>query len=264
MGFEAAQVGRARGTLFVVGLGPGAPAYRLPAADIALAQATDIVGYAHYLDLLGPVPATQQLHSFALGEEEARCRHALDLAASGRNVALVCSGDPGVYAMASLVLELLDGAPCDTAVEIVPGVSALHVAAARAGAPLGHDYCAVSLSDLLTPWREIERRLEAAGAGDFVVALYNPASRSRRRQLGIARDILLRHRRGDTPVVIARHLARDGESVEVVPLAELGVDMVDMTSLVIVGNCQTRSSRGAGRSWVYTPRGYGPAKAAVA
>ena len=188
-------------------------------------------------------------------------RHALGLAAEGRAVALVSSGDPGIYAMAAVVFELLDrDAHPDwqkIAVEVLPGVSALQAAAARIGAPLGHDFCAISLSDLLTPWLLIEQRLRAAAEGDFVVALFNPVSQRRRRQLAVAKDILLARRPGDTPVVLARSLGRDGETVKVVNLADLDPETVDMMTLVIVGSGATRRvERSDGGYWVYTPRGY--------
>ena len=257
------SAGRARGRLALVGLGPGGPAWRTTEADSLLAASTDIVGYGLYLDLLGPAATGKRLHPFRLGEEEHRCRHALDLAADGRAVALVCSGDPGIYAMAALVFELLER-PTDPrwrriAVTVAPGVSALQAAAARAGAPLGHDFCAVSLSDLLTPWPEIERRLHAAAEADFVVALYNPASRDRREGLRRAVAILAAARPPATPVVIARNLGRPGEAVETVRLADLDRDRIDMLTLVIVGSTRTRLAlRPHGGAWVYTPRGYDP------
>ena len=189
-------------------------------------------------------------------------RHAMDLACRGRDVALVCSGDAGIYAMATLVFELLgrgdlsDGAR-RIAIAVAPGISALQGAAARAGAPLGHDFCTISLSDLLTPWRDIQRRVRAAGEGDFVIAFYNPVSKKRRTQLAWARDELLRHRPADTPVVLAANLGRDGERVRIVPLDALSVDDVDMLTVVIVGSSDTRTvTTGDGRLWAYTPRGY--------
>ncbi|MFQ5467023.1 MAG: precorrin-3B C(17)-methyltransferase, partial [Kiloniellaceae bacterium] len=170
-------------------------------------------------------------------------------------------GDPGIYAMASLVFEVLERAGRDdwrrVEISVVPGISALQAAAARLGAPLGHDFCAISLSDLLTPWPVIEGRLSVAAAGDFVVALYNPVSRRRTRQLATARDILRAHRPGDTPVAIARNLGRPGESVAVMDLDDLTPDRVDMLSLVLIGSSQTRRvARSDGGLWVYTPRGY--------
>ncbi len=257
---DAASVGRPRGRLSIVGTGPGAADYRAPAADRAIAQADHIVGYGPYIDLLGATAAGKQRHDFALGEEELRCRAALDLAAAGERVVLASSGDPGVYAMAALVFELLDReddrAWNRVAIDVVPGISAMQLAAARAGAPLGHDFCAISLSDLLTPWPAIERRLKAAAAADFVVALYNPASQRRRHQLAAACDILLAQRPADTPVIVARNLARDGETVDIVPLAELTANHIDMLSLVIIGNSTSRAVRRGGDSWVYAPRGY--------
>ncbi|MFT5182492.1 MAG: cobalt-precorrin 5A hydrolase/precorrin-3B C17-methyltransferase, partial [Alphaproteobacteria bacterium] len=257
---NAASAGTPRGRLSIVGTGPGAADYRAPAADQALARADHIVGYGPYIELLGNAATGKHRHEFALGEEEARCRAALDLAAAGGQVVLVSSGDPGIYAMAALVFELLDheddAAWNRVALDVVPGVSAMQLAAARAGAPLGHDFCAISLSDLLTPWPAIEQRLRAAAEADFVVALYNPVSKRRRHQMAAACDILLAHRPADTPVIIARNLARDGETVRVVPLAELAVDDIDMLSLVIIGNTTSRAMRRGNDDWVYTPRGY--------
>ncbi|MDH3472714.1 MAG: precorrin-3B C(17)-methyltransferase [Rhodospirillales bacterium] len=253
--------GRPRGSLAVVGIGPGDPLWRTPEAAAAVRDATDLVGYGLYLDLLGPLAQGKTRHDYQLGEETVRVRAALDLAAEGRSVALVCSGDPGIYAMAALVFELLERenklAWRRPAVTVVPGISALQAAAARIGAPLGHDFCAISLSDLLTPWPVIERRLEAAAQGDFVVALYNPVSKRRRHQLAAAARILRAHRPADTPVVLARNLGRDGEAVAVIALDELSPERVDMLTLVLVGSSETRRvARGDGGAWVYTPRGY--------
>jgi cobalt-precorrin 5A hydrolase/precorrin-3B C17-methyltransferase len=258
---QAERTGRARGRLSVVGLGPGVRAWRTGEAQALLDAADDLVGYGLYLDLAGPPLPGQRRHAYPIGAETERCRHALDLASDGRDVALVCSGDPGIYALASLVMELLEreARPEWERVEVVvsPGVSALQAAAARAGAPLGHDFCAVSLSDLLTPWEAIERRLEAAAAADFVLALYNPVSARRREGLVRAREILLRHRKPETPVLLARDLGRDGEAVRTVTLAELEPDQVDMLTVVLVGSRATRRvPRLHGADWVYTPRGY--------
>jgi cobalt-precorrin 5A hydrolase/precorrin-3B C17-methyltransferase len=216
-----------------------------------LAGAEDWVGYRGYLDLLGPRPGGEPArHAFALGEETARVRKALELAAAGRRVALISSGDAGIYGMAALACEVLERAD-DPAWQ-------------RAGAPLGHDFCAISLSDLLTPWSEIERRLEAAAAADFVTVLYNPASRRRREGLARALALLGAARAPETPVVHARNLGRDGESVEVGALAEFDPSAVDMLSLLIVGARRTRFlPRPNGRALVYTPRGYGALSAAL-
>jgi cobalt-precorrin 5A hydrolase / precorrin-3B C17-methyltransferase len=252
-------IGRARGHLAIVGIGPGSAAMRSPEVDAALAAAEDWVGYGLYLDLAGRSDAVQ--HRFGLGEEEARTAHALRLAGSGRRVVLVCSGDAGIYAMASLAFELLDRhadvpawqAIRRAAITVMPGISAMQAAAARAGAPLGHDFCAISLSDLMTPWHVIRRRVEAAAAGDFVIAFYNPVSRRRRHQLAEAKEILLQQRTPETPVVVASNLGRPAEAVRHTTLATLDPDQVDMLTLVLVGASSTRR---IGR-WIYTPRGYG-------
>jgi len=258
---DAAARGRPRGRLAVVGIGPGDAGGRTAEADAAIRAAGDLVGYRLYLDLLGPLAAGKTLHAFDLGEEEARVRTALALAAEGRSVALISSGDAGIYAMGSLVFELIDrsGDAGWARIEIVgvPGVSAMQAAAARLGAPLGHDFCAVSLSDLLTPWPVIEQRLKAAAAGDFVVALYNPVSQRRRTQLAAARDILLASRPPDTPVAIARNLGRVGESLRLTTLAALDPAEIDMLSIVLVGSSASRTvARPDGGAWLYTPRGY--------
>ena len=256
------SVGRARGRLAVVGIGPGAPEWRTGEAARHLREADDVVGYELYLDLVADLTGGARRHGFPIGEERARVAHALDLAAAGRRVALVSSGDAGIYAMAALVFERIDQAGRGdwrrVAVEVAPGISALQAAAARIGAPLGHDFCAISLSDLLTPRAVIHDRLEAAGRADFVVALYNPASRARRRGLEEALAILARHRPPETPVVVARNLGRAGEAVTAVPLGALDPTTVDMSTLLIVGNRETRMVRQEdGRHRVYTPRGYG-------
>jgi cobalt-precorrin 5A hydrolase/precorrin-3B C17-methyltransferase len=255
----AEPIGRAQGTLAIVGIGPGDPAWRTPEASAALAAASDIVGYTLYLDLLGSAIADKARHANGLGFEAERARRALDLAAAGRAVALVSSGDAGIYGIASLVFELLDReARPDwrrVAVSVIPGVSALQAAAARTGAPLGHDFCTVSLSDLLTPWSTIEQRLVAAAEGDFVVALYNPRSARRAVQLAAARDILLRRRSGETPVALARNLGREDESLTLTTLAALDADVVDMLTIVLVGNSETRLIQGDVPR-LYTPRGY--------
>ncbi|MCB8838652.1 precorrin-3B C(17)-methyltransferase [Aurantimonas sp. VKM B-3413] len=259
---DATSFGRVRGTLFVVGIGPGQDAWRSPEVSRMITEASDLVGYSLYLDLLGPLSEGKTRHDFALGKEEARVRHAMELAGEGRTVALVCSGDAGIYAMATLVFELIDkgnvsNAARRIAIQCAPGISALQAAAARAGAPLGHDFCTISLSDLLTPWEDIQRRVRAAAEADFVIAFYNPVSQKRRTQLAFARDELLKHRPTDTPVILATNLGREGETVRIVPLAELQVDDVDMLTVVIVGSSETRIvATGDGRHWAYTPRGY--------
>ncbi len=257
--------GRARGRLSVVGIGPGQAAWRTPEVSQLVAQAEELVGYGLYIDLLGPLAVGKARSDFPLGGEEDRCRYALEQAGTGKNVALVCSGDAGIYAMGALVFELLDRGPdqmgvSDAArrVEVLcsPGVSALQGAAARAGAPLGHDFCAISLSDLLTPRADIVKRLRAAAEGDFVIAFYNPVSMRRRTLLAEARDILLQHRPADTPVMLASSLGRPEEYIRYRRLDELQVDEVDMLTLVLVGSSHSRLAQLGTGPRMYTPRGY--------
>lgn len=259
---EVNKIGVPQGRLAVIGIGPGDEAWRTPEANRLIESSDALVGYQLYLDLLGDAASGKELHTYALGEEEARVRAALDLAAEGRAVALVSSGDAGIYAMASLVFELVDTAKRDdwrrVRIDVAPGISALQAAAARIGAPLGHDFCAISLSDLLTPWPVIQDRIDAAARGDFVIAFYNPVSQRRTTQLAWAREKLLSYRPGDTPVILARNLGRTGETVKVVTLHDLDPSRVDMLTLVIVGARETRDLRlGNGERRVYTPRGYG-------
>jgi len=253
------RIGRARGRLAIVGIGPGEAAWRTPEASAALAHASDVVGYRLYLELLGDALSGKRRHAMGLGAETDRARFALDLAAEGRSVALVSSGDAGIYGLATLVFELVDRAERQdwrrVQIDVVPGLSAVQAAAARAGAPLGHDFAAISLSDLLTPWARIERRIAAAARGDFVLALYNPRSERRTWQLEAARRILLRHRRPETPVVLARNLGRSGERVTIDTLAGFDAGAVDMLTLLLVG-CRTTRVLAGDPSRLYTPRGY--------
>ncbi len=257
---DSASVGEARGELFVIGIGPGADEWRTPEATKLLERAEDAVGYDLYLDLVADNIASARRHAFPLGAEEKRVRAALELAAKGRRVALISSGDAGIYAMGSLVFELIEREDNATwnriALTMAPGISALQAASARSGAPLGHDFCTISLSDLLTPWPDIQHRVKAAAEGDFVIAFYNPVSKRRRHQLETARDILLVHRPAETPVVLARNLGRDEETIEIISLRDLNADKVDMLTLVLVGSSQTRKIERNGRGWIFTPRGY--------
>lgn len=249
--------GRARGIVHVVGLGPGTPDWRAPAARAALEASSDWVGYGLYLDLAADVKSGQQEHRFPLGGEEDRVRHAIALAKDGKEVALICSGDAGIYAMAALVYEVVDLEPSRIAVNVIPGISAFQAAAAKAGAMIGHDFCCISLSDLLTPWEAIEKRVKAAAEGDFVISFYNPRSLKRRDQLERAFAILKNHRPADTPVVIASNLGRPEEQVKIVRFDEFNPDDVDMLTLVMVGSSQSKSfTRGDGKAYAYTPRGY--------
>ena len=262
---EPALAGRKPGRVMLIGIGPGQAEWRTPEASQMILGADELVGYDLYIDLLGAVAAHIPRRDFKLGEEEARCRYALEAAAAGKDVAVICSGDAGIYAMGALVYELLDrdeadGGVSDAArrVQIVsaPGISALQAAAARSGAILGHDFCAISLSDLLTPWEAIEKRIHAAGVGDFVVAFYNPVSKRRRTQLAAAREILMQYRGGDVPVILASSLGRPDEKIQYRTLGGLDIDEVDMLTTVMVGaSSSKRLDLGRG-SAVYTPRGY--------
>jgi precorrin-2 C20-methyltransferase/precorrin-3B C17-methyltransferase len=250
-----------RGSVAVVGLGPAGPDWLTPEAQAELAGAEELVGYETYLARV-PERRGQRRHASENRVESDRARQALELAAAGSRVAVVSSGDPGIFAMAAAVIEALEADPtlADVEVRVVPGVSAMQAAAARVGAPLGHDFCVLSLSDQLKPWEVIERRLEAAGAADFVLALYNPASRARRGQLERAIAVLRRHRADTTPVVTARALGTAEESVTVSTLGALDLDAVDMRTLLIVGSSTTRVLTGHANSpippRVYTPRRY--------
>ncbi|CAA9472239.1 MAG: Precorrin-2 C(20)-methyltransferase / Precorrin-3B C(17)-methyltransferase [uncultured Solirubrobacteraceae bacterium] len=249
----------AAGSVTVVGLGPAGPQWLTPEAQSELAGADVLIGYKTYIDRVAPRHGQQRFATDNRVEAD-RARHALDLAAAGSRVAVVSSGDPGIFAMASAVLEALenaDGAAGAVEVRVVPGLSAMQVAASRVGAPLGHDFAVVSLSDVLKPWAVIERRLEAAAGADMALALYNPASRTRREQLERAMTTLRRHRGPGTPVVVARAVGSDAESVTVTTLGALDLDAVDMRTLLIVGSSTTRiiSANGAGGGdRVYTPR----------
>lgn len=249
--------GRPRGQLQVVGIGPGAPSWRSPAAVEALRNASEWVGYDLYLDLIADLRNLQHEHRFPLGDEEVRVRHAVQLASNGLNVALVCSGDAGIYAMAALVFEILELDPSRIGVTVIPGISAFQAASARAGALIGHDFCCISLSDLLTPWEVIEARIQAAASGDLVVAFYNPRSLKRRDQLERAIMLLKSWRQPHTPVIIASNLGRANESIRIVRLDEFDPGEIDMLTIVMVGASQSRVvKRGDGQTFAYTPRGY--------
>lgn len=253
-------IGKARGQLFIVGTGPGAANWMSPEVKEILSEATDLVGYSFYLDLAGSLREGQRRHEFDNREELARAEMALDLAAEGRIVAVVSSGDPGIYAMAAAVFEVLDCNPQpkwqSIKIHVAPGISAIQAAAARIGAPIGHDFCVISLSDILKPWSIIERRIIAAAEADLAIAFYNPASKQRTSQLASARDILLRYRSPQTIVVLARNIGRAEESVVVRTLADLSPQEVDMRTLVLVGSSKTRTVPHPGGVWVYTPRKY--------
>ncbi|SDT78547.1 precorrin-2 C(20)-methyltransferase [Actinoplanes derwentensis] len=245
------------GGVTVVGLGPGARHWLTPEAQEALADADDLVGYGPYVDRVPPNPR-QQRHSSDNRVEAERAAFALDLAKRGRRVAVVSSGDPGVFAMAAAVLEVAEDPQWrDVPIRIIPGLTAAQAVASRAGAPLGHDFCVLSLSDRLKPWSVIESRLEAAAMADLVIALYNPASKSRREQLVRALEVLRAHRGPGTPVVVGRDVGGPTETVRITTLAALDPATVDMRCLLIVGSSQTRAvTRGDGTTAVFTPRHY--------
>ena len=248
---------RRGGEVWVVGLGPGEREWTTPEVQRALAEADELVGYVTYLNRV-PVNPRQGRHGSDNKVESERAAFALDLALRGKRVAVVSSGDPGIFAMAAAVLEVADEpAYKDITVRVLPGVSAAQAVAARIGAPLGHDFCTLSLSDRLKPWAVVERRLDAVAAADLVIAIYNPASSERRHQVALAREIVLRHRDPATPVVIGRAVGSNQESVSVVRLVDLDPEVVDMRTLLIIGSSQTRAVlRADGSTSVWTPRRY--------
>jgi cobalt-precorrin 5A hydrolase/precorrin-3B C17-methyltransferase len=259
---DVTEVGRKRGRLAVVGLGPGEAAMMVPAVRREIDQAQDILGYETYVKMAGPLRPEQVVHGTDNREELARARHGFELAASGRSVVIVSSGDPGVFAMAAAVLEALDDTdkPEWHGVElaILPGVSAAMAAAAKIGAPLGHDFCIISLSDNLKPWATILNRLRHAAEGDFAMAFYNPISKARPWQLGEALDLLRQYRTPETLVVLGRDVGRPAERIGHTTLGELTTDMVDSRTVVIVGSSLTRAiEKPDGSAWIYTPRWYG-------
>lgn len=256
------QIGRPRGRLAVIGLGPGAAELMVPAVKAELARANDILGYETYVRMAGPFRADQVMHCTDNREEMQRARHAFELATQGRSVVVVSSGDPGVFAMAAAVLEALhestDPAWHNVDLEMLPGVSASLATAAQAGAPLGHDFCVLSLSDNLKPWAIIEKRLELASQADLALAFYNPISRSRPWQLGRALEIVRQHRTPETPVVLGRDIGRPGQTLRVITLGALTPEQVDMRTMVLVGSSTTCTfPKASGGEWVYTPRWYG-------
>jgi precorrin-3B C17-methyltransferase len=246
------------GSLVIVGLGPGSIDLLTPAAARALHAATDLVGYGPYLDRIPAATAGQRRHASGNRVEIERARHALTLAAAGNKVAIASGGDPGVFAMAAAVFEAIEGGdPAWRAldVRVEPGITAMLAAAAEVGAPLGADFCAISLSDNLKSWETIEKRLKAAAEGDFVIALYNPASRARPYQLGRAFELLRAINLPQTIVLFVRNAATPETSVVTTTLAEADPALADMRTLVIIGAAATRLvPRSGGRSWVYTPR----------
>lgn len=237
--------------VFVVGIGPGGAELMTLQAQAALEQADVLCGYTVYVNLVKERFPGKETYTTPMRQELDRCRWALETASQGKTVALVCSGDAGVYGMAGPLLQLGADFP-DVEVEIVPGVTAALSGAALLGAPLGHDFCVISLSDLLTPWEIIEKRLECAAQGDFAVCIYNPASKKRADYLQKTCDILLRHKSSDTLCGWVRNIGREGETQKLLTLAQLREEQVDMFTTVFIGSSTTQNVGGR----MVTPRGY--------
>jgi precorrin-3B C17-methyltransferase len=245
----------------IVGLGPGPAEWMTPEAGAAIEAASDVVGYGPYIERLALRP-DQRAHMSDNRLELERARLALTLAAEGRAVAVVSGGDPGVFAMAAAVFEAIEDNPLWLKLDIAvaPGVSAMQAAAARLGAPLGHDFCAISLSDNLKPWSIVERRLKAAAEGDFVIALYNPASKARPDRIIEAFDLMRRLKARTTPVAFARAIGRADEKLTLTTLGEADTSVADMATLVVIGSSETHFiARDGARPWMVTPRTYGSA-----
>ncbi len=243
------------GRIFVVGTGPGHHEHITPAAREAIREADVVVGYGTYIELITDMLEGKKVYSTGMTQEIDRCQKAVDLALDGSSVAVISGGDPGIYAMAGLVFEVLrqrNGATSLPEVEVIPGISALNAAAARLGAPLMHDFASISLSDRLTEWETIEKRLDAAAMADFVIVLYNPKSKGRKEQISRAREIIMKYRSVDTPVGIVRGAMRDHETVTVTNLDGMLEEEIDMQTSVVIGNSNTFAWQGR----MITPRGY--------
>lgn len=238
--------------IYIVGIGPGDADYMTPEATKAIKQADAIVGYAYYIELIASLVEGKEFVSTGMKQERDRAEQAFDLAAKGKCVAMISSGDSGIYGMASLLWEMKHEKGYKTELEVVPGISAMLAAAAKLGAPLGHDFCSISMSDLLTPWSIIDKRIEAAAIADFVTAIYNPVSKGRFWQLMRLKEVFLQHRSPDTPVGICRQVGREEEAIQIVKLKDLETEMADMFTVLILGNSQTRWAAGH----IFTPRGY--------
>jgi cobalt-precorrin 5A hydrolase/precorrin-3B C17-methyltransferase len=252
--------GQPQGKLAIIGTGPGGYKWMSPQVKEIIASATDLVGYKTYINLIAPLIDGKRVHESDNRVEAERAYQALELAAEGKYVVVVSSGDPGIYAMAAAVFEVLD--QCNKpewqtiAIQVAPGISAMQAAAASIGAPLGHDFCVISLSDILKPWEIIAQRITAAAISDFVIAFYNPVSKERTWQLAAAKKILMEHRKPHTPVVLGRNLGRKGEAVKVITLKELEPELADMRTVIIIGSSHTRQIQQDNNIWVYTSRRY--------
>lgn len=234
--------------LYVVGIGPGGAEHMTFKAFNTIKACEVIVGYTFYIDLLGDLVEGKRVIKTGMKGEIERCKMAIDAVREGFDTCIVSTGDPGLYGMAGPILEMAD----DIEVEVIPGVSAAFCAAAEMGAPIMHDFCTISLSDLLTPWEIIEKRLEKAAEGDFVISLYNPKSRGRAGHIERAIEIISKHRNGDTPVSIVKNAGREGNEKYITTLSKMDFDLIDMMTVVLIGNTKTylRENR------VVTPRGY--------
>ena len=238
-------------SLYIVGFGAGNEDGMTLAARKAIEKSDLIVGYTVYTDLLRKIFPDKEYFQTPMMKEKERCQKAVETAAAGKTVSIVCSGDSGVYGMASLALELAADYP-QLKTEVIPGITAALSGGALTGAPLGHDFAVISLSDLLTPWEKIEKRLECAAEGDFAIAIYNPSSKKRHDYLKKACDVLLRYKSGDTVCAAAKNIGREGETYSVMMLSELRNYEADMFTTVFVGSSQTRNINGK----MVTPRGY--------
>jgi cobalt-precorrin 5A hydrolase / precorrin-3B C17-methyltransferase len=249
-----------QGHLAIVGTGPGTIDWMTPEVQQVLQQSTDWFGYTTYLNLVEPLRTKQLRHDSDNREELDRARAALNLAAQGKSVAMISSGDPGIYAMAAAVFEAMetDDKPewRSLSVQVCPGISAMQAAASQIGAPIGHDFCAISLSDILKPWETIEQRIAHAAAADFVIVFYNPISSQRRWQLEKAKETLLKYRDRDTPIVLAENVGRPGQNLRVKPLGDLQNEDANMRTILLIGSSKTRVFHQGDRQWVYTPRRY--------
>jgi cobalt-precorrin 5A hydrolase/precorrin-3B C17-methyltransferase len=243
---------KTKGKLYIVGTGPGSVEHITPRARRAITESDIIVGYSTYLDLIRELIAGKEVFSTGMTQEIDRCRKSVELALDGRTVSVISGGDPGIYAMAGLVFEICESMARNPAIEVIPGISALNACAARLGAPLMHDFASISLSDRLTPWELIERRLDAATMADFVIVLYNPKSKGRAGHIGRAREIILKHRSPDTPVGIVKGAMRKDERIVLSNLGEMLDCEIDMQTTVIIGNSKTF----LWNNLMITPRGY--------
>ncbi len=238
--------------VYSIGIGPGNGEYLTPQAKQAINEAEVLVGYGPYFNYIEELVGSKETISTGMKKERERAEAAIQKAENGQTVAVISSGDSGVYGMAPLLLEMKEEKNSEVEIEVIPGISAMFAAAAKLGAPLGHDFCSISLSDLLTPWEKIEKRIVAAAEADFVTAVYNPLSKGRFWQLMQLKDIFLKTRSAETPVGILRNVGRSDETMKIVQLAKLDASMVDMFTVLIIGNSQSRI---VGKNML-TPRGY--------